>query len=310
MLREKVLDVLFGEEITQKELTSRLKSSRSRISEVLKQLEREKLINRKRVSERTVLVSLNHSRTLRVGIVRSSEYVHVVSALYELKERVPFRLKVYDNSLEALRDLVTGYQDIVASPMVSGYFFHLIDNNIKPIAGVAMGGAGLIKRSERGKIGTTPLSRMDKDSREYKNYERTYYKSIEDILHAYRKREIDAAEIWEPFLSMNKGIGKSPSGMCCCLFTQVNDRKSIDSFLENYLKSIEAGLPRTKRKWIANILGDLIGVREKAIDSSFDSYIFTASISRVDVENQIASFGLPKVKGVENFLERCSKVSL
>ncbi|MEM0135097.1 MAG: MarR family transcriptional regulator, partial [Thermoplasmatales archaeon] len=171
MLKDKVLDLLFREDITQKELTSRFNSSRSRMSEVLKKLESQGVVTRRKVSQRTILVSLNHSRTLRIGILRSSEYFHVVSALESLGDRIPFRVTVYDNSLEALKALMTGDEDIVASPLISGYFFYLIDKSIKPIAGIAEGGSGLIKRREKGKIGTTPLSRMDRDSRDIGGYE-------------------------------------------------------------------------------------------------------------------------------------------
>lgn len=310
MLRDKVLEVLFRQEITQKELTARLRSSRSRMSEVLRKLEKQRLIVRKKVSQRTVLVSLNHSTTLRVGILRSSEYVHIVSALSELSDKIPYRIKIYDNSLEALKELMTGTEDIVASPLISGYFFHLIDRNIRPIAGVARGGSGLIRRNDNGKIGTTPLSRMDKDSREFHNYEQVYYKSIDDILRAYRKREIDAAQIWEPFLSMNNGTGSHPKGMCCCLFTLGKPTKSVDTFLEKYAEGVKRGFPEEHLKGVASAMSSLLDVEEKDVIASLGSYIFTLSISTDDVESQIKAFGLPLVREVEYFLERSSKVSV
>lgn len=310
MLRDEVLDLLFEEELTQKELTSKLNSSRSRISEVLSRLEKQGFIVRRKVSQRTVVVSLNHSRTLRVGILRSTEYVHVVSTLHELEKKIPFRLKVYDNSLEALKELMTGKEDIIASPLISGYFFFLIDKFIRPIAGVATGGAGLIKRKNHGRIGTTPLSRMDKDSREFRGYEQVYYKSIEDILSAYRKGEIDAAQIWEPFLSMNEGINSPPKGTCCCLFTKGKPNRSTSQFLERYIDSVENGISDARRLEVSGLMSDVLGVRASAVNKSIDSYLFTTLISEKDLENQIASFGLPLVKEVESFLEGCSKVSL
>ncbi|MGC8561607.1 MAG: hypothetical protein ACP5UZ_00445 [Thermoplasmata archaeon] len=310
MLRDRVLDLLFKEEITQKELTSRLNSSRSRMSEVLRNLEEQHIITRKRVSQRTVLVSLNHSRTLRVGILRSSEYFHIVSALEHLGKKIPFRLTVYDNSLEALRELMTGAEDMVASPLISGYFFYLIDRNIRPIAGVAEGGSGLIRRRTAGKIGTTPLSRMDRDSRDINGYEQVYFKSIDDILRAYNKREIDAAQIWEPFLTMNHGIRNETDGLCCCIFTRGREGHSINSFLSTYKKEVGEPLGDDEKREISRVMARILKVGQEDVIKSLKSYHFTTVINKSDLEKQIESFGLPIVKEVDSFLERTTKVPL
>ena len=310
MLRERVLELLFEEELTQKELTSRLNSSRSRVSEVLSLLERKGLIVRRKVGQRTVVVSINHDRTLRVGILRSSEYAHIVSTLHDIEEKIPFRLRIYDNSLEALKELMMGNEDIIASPLISGYFFFLIDRNIRPVAGVARGGGGIIKRASRGKIGTTPLSTMDKESREFSDYRQVYFKSIEDILRAYRKGEIEAAQIWEPFLSMNGGEKSASKGMCCCIFSSGKRSRSLSEFLRVYLESVQRGLSDDRKMETSKLMRDVIGVREEHIMRSMGSYDFTASVSLKDLEEQISSFGLPAVKGVENFIERCPKVPL
>ncbi len=310
MLREKVLELLFEEEITQKELTSRLRASRSRMSEVLKSLERQKLITRKRVSERTVLVSINHETTLRIGILRSSEYFHVVSTLRKLEKSIPYRIRVYENSLEALKELMTGSEDMVASPLISGYFFNLIDRSIRPVAGVASGGSGLIKRKEHGTIGTTPLSKMDKESREFGGFEQVYYKSVGEIIRAYKKREIDAAQIWEPFLSINEGMPGASKGLCCCLFVRGKTGGSIASFVEEYLRDVRDGPSPETRREIGGALSKLIGVKAKDVLDSIGSYRFTTTVSKSDLENQIASFGLPLVREVENFLEGTPKIPI
>ncbi len=310
MLREKVLELLFEEEITQKELTSRLRASRSRMSEVLKSLERQKLIIRKRFSERTVMVSINHSTTLRIGILRSSEYFHVISTLLKLGKSIPYRITVYENSLEALKELMTGSEDVVASPLISGYFFNLIDRSIRPVAGVASGGSGLIKRKEHGKIGTTPLSKMDRESREYGGFEQVYYKSVGEIIRAYKKREIDAAQIWEPFLSINKGTPGPSEGMCCCLFVRGKTVESIETFVDEYLRDVREGPSTQTRDDIGSALGKLIGVKAKEVLDSIGSYRFTTYVSKSDLENQIVSFGLPLVREVDNFLEGIPKISI
>ncbi len=310
MLRERLLDILFREDVTQKELTSRTKGSRSRVSEILGKLEEEGLIRRRRIGKRTVVVSLNHSNTLRVGILKSSEYAYVLFALDKIRKEIPFKVTVYNNSLEALKGLMTGSEDIVASPLISGYFFHLIDKQIKPVSGIAKGGSGILKRRDRGKIGTTPLSRMDRDSREFRNYKQVYFNSVEEMLRSYKKGEIDAVQLWEPFVSMNGGIKNNPSGTCCCLFTHSKETRSIRIFLGTYSKLVSRPLTVKEKRNVSKMMHKILGVGEKGIFESLDSYIFTSLISREDVGRQVSAFGLPLGKEVDSFLERASEVSL
>lgn len=310
MIRQKILDILFDGEVTQKELTEKLKSSRSRVSEVLKELERERLIIRRRISQRTISVSINHDKTLRVGILKSSEYAFVVSTLNSMGKFLPYRIRVYDNSLEALKDLIVGQIDIAASPLVSGYYFHLIDRNVRAIAGIAIGGGGILKRKNEGLIGTTPLSKMDRNSRDFGNYSQVYYKSIEDILRAYSRREIDAAAIWEPFLSMHNGTRKGSDGICCCLFVHTKMGQSLNEFRKGYVDSVRTGLIGENRAKISELLSSAIGVERKWIEESLDSYHFTTTISWRDVEEQVSSFGLPLGKEVGDFVDQSAEVSL
>lgn len=309
MLSEKIIEILFREKITQRELTLRLKASRSRISEVLNSMEKKGLIKRSKISERTVIVSINHDTTIRLGILKSSEYGIVVSTLYRLRN-IPFQVQVYGNSLDALKDLLTGAIDIVASPLVSGYFFHLVDKGIKPLAGIATGGSGIIRKKDRGLIGTTPLSTMDRESREYKNYSQVYYKSIEGILNAYQNGEIEAASVWEPYLTMFNGTINPRKGMCCSLFFYKKTGDSVATFLHEYLERLKSFSLERERDGIASLMSSILNVDEKIVSKSLKSYIFTSKISRNDLEDQLRIFGLPVGKEVDDFLEGCPEVSV
>ncbi|MEM2056346.1 MAG: helix-turn-helix domain-containing protein [Thermoplasmatales archaeon] len=306
-MRDKVIELLFSGEKTQREITSLLRASRSRVSELLNQLEKRGFVSRKRVGGRTVVVSLNTERTLRVGILKSSEYFHVLAAARSLEKEFLVRIKVYDNSLEALKSLLVGEEDLVTSPLVSGFFFHMIDSNVKPIAAVAKGGSGIISRRESGLIGTTPLSSMDRESMRVKSYTRTYFKSVEEILKAYRDGQIDAASIWEPFLSMNGGSLYRSDSVCCCVFT-TKTTKAVTTFKKKYLMSIEKGTDCRKRKEICNSLASILGVEFADVERSLSSYEFTSTVDRNDATRQISEFGFSVEKGVDQFLEKCPKV--
>ncbi|MGC8644942.1 MAG: hypothetical protein ACP5UO_01580 [Thermoplasmata archaeon] len=310
MLRDKIVDILFSGGRTQREITSLTHSSRSRVSEVLGDLESEGFVTRTRVGGRTVVVSLNKERTLRVGILKSSEYFHVISALDSLGGRVLSRIRVYDNSLEALKSLVLGSEDIVASPLVSGYFFHLVDENVKPIAAVAKGGSGILRRKGSGLIGTTPLSSMDRESMSLGVYKRVYFKSVEDIVRAFNRGEIDAASVWEPFLSMNGGTAGKPDGVCCCIYSKDEATRAVQDFLLEYFSSILRGAECEGRPRICEKLASLLGVAKEDVERSLRSYVFTERVEREDAVEQIARFGFSVEKGVDSFLEKCPKVPL
>lgn len=311
MLREKILDLLFEEKLTQREITLRVGASRSRVSELLDELENEKLIERKRISERTVLVSINRDRILRLGILKSSEYAVVVLSLSHLSEEVPFKIRVYDNSLDALKDLMTGYLDMVASPLISGYFFYLIDNDIKPIAGVAYGGSGILKGGPKKMvIGTTPLSKMDEESRGSKGYTQVYYNSIEEILRAFQRGDIDAAQIWEPYVTIYGASRSISDKMCCSLFTDRAPTHAMNQFLAAYHETLKHKLNGEDREEASRILSGLLEIDPSVISLSTDSYRFSSRISKEDLQDQIRKFGLPAGREVDGFLERYSKISI
>lgn len=310
MLKEKILKLLFDERVTQSEISRRLKASRSRVSEVLKELETKEFIRRTQISQRTVLVSINEDKTLRLGILKSSEYAVVLLALNKLNGVIPFRVKVYDTSLDALKDLMTGSADLVASPLISGYFFHLINRDIRPLAGIAYGGSGIVRRGNGGRIGTTPLSKMDEESRKSGRYSQVYYKKIEDMMDAFRDEEIDAAQLWEPYLTLLNGERNRSKSMCCALFAARSPSNAIRKFLDQYLKDLKKSFTKIDKRNASEMLSEILMLDEELILKSLDSYKFSPIIRREDLKYQIRSFGLPVGREMEDFLEGCSEVSV
>ncbi|MEM0127471.1 MAG: helix-turn-helix domain-containing protein [Thermoplasmatales archaeon] len=309
-VRDRIVEILFSGQMSQREITSVSHASRSRVSEVLKDLELKGFVRRHRVGGRTVYVSLDPDKTLRIGILRSSEYFHVVAAMLALEKELLVRIKVYDNSLEALKNLLLGAEDLVTSPLVSGYFFHLIDGNVKPLAAVARGGSGIIFKRDSGLIGTTPLSSMDRESMKAERYRRAYFRSVEEILKAYRDDQIDAASIWEPFLSMEGGISAKPEDVCCCIFSNKATSKAMKEFLNSYFLSLREGADCKERRVVCSSLASILGVRISDVEKSLKSYEFTNEMDRKDAIDQISRFGFPVEKGVDLFLEKCPTVSV
>ncbi len=308
--REKILEFLMDGKRTQREISLSLGSSRSRISEILSDLENVGLVRREKVSDRTVLVSINREKVLRVGMLKSSEYAAVVLALKRVEKAVMVRIRLYDNSLEALKDLLTGSLDLVASPLISSYFFYLIDNNIKPISGISKGGSGMLMRNNEGLLGTTPISSMERESRERKSFRLVYYKSIEDMLDAYSKKEVDAISIWEPYLSMFKGVKNPKEKGCCVLINSGGLTESARIFFREYKKIIPRMNSGKLRIEASEILSELLHVKVRDVLTSLDSYIFTTEIDKDDLREQIKMMGLPEDSNVDKFLERYYGISI
>ncbi|MEM0130497.1 MAG: hypothetical protein QXW75_03425, partial [Thermoplasmatales archaeon] len=147
----------------------------------------------------------------------------------------------------------------------------------------------------------------DRESMRAKGYTRTYFKSVEEILKAYREGQIDAASIWEPFLSMNGGSPYRSDSVCCCVFTTKTTR-AVTAFKKKYVKSIEKGADCRKRRGVCNLLASILGVGHADVERSLDSYEFTSDVDRNDAVRQISEFGFSVEKGVDQFLEECPKV--
>mgnify|MGYP000335990636 CR=1 FL=1 len=113
-LREKILEVLRNNPkgLRQSEIAKALGASRSRVSEIVKELEKAGLVIR--IRERGIqVVKLSHelrekkfSRILKLGIIWSSEYPFITPFAKFLEKEHNLRLDVivYENGLDATLD--------------------------------------------------------------------------------------------------------------------------------------------------------------------------------------------------------------
>ncbi len=295
-LKEKIIEFLSTGEKTQAEISRHFNLSRSRISEILSELEGEKKISKRKISERTIEISLNRTENLIVGILPSSEYVYLIEALE--REGIRYLIRVFNNSLEGFKELILGHIDILASPLVSGYIFYLSDGRIKPLMGISKGGGGVIKRNPKGYLGTTPFSKMDRISKSEKNYEILYFKSVEDLIKSLGEGKVDAISIWEPFLTMEGGVSVDKSELCCALFTTtVTD--ILEKLKKTYCQIVKSGqIPKAGIEKLSNILK----VDENIIEKSLNSYEFTCEIKTEDLQKQLSAMGIGIIKDIGDFI--------
>ncbi|MEM3226808.1 MAG: ArsR family transcriptional regulator [Thermoplasmata archaeon] len=296
--KDEIMDILAKNESTQRELWQALKISRSYLSELLKDLEKDGLISRKKVSERTVIVSINRSKIIRVGVLKASEYAAVYLTAHDLTD-LHIELLLYNNGLEELTALETGKIDIAFAPIVSGFMLHIVDEHLVITSACARGGSGIVYHKQSGDIGSTMFSTMDLKSRIYSGYhveKIKYFDSPEEMISNFKNNKINALAIWEPYYSMLKGKNKKilESNKICCGALVLRD--SIDEHIKLFLNKFKENslLLKDGKRWAeaAKLMQQKLKINIKIILKSLKSYNFDTLISEKDIRDAIANFGI------------------
>ncbi|MEM1578153.1 MAG: MarR family transcriptional regulator [Archaeoglobaceae archaeon] len=290
-----LLDSVREKGLLQSEIAKILNLSKSTVSEILSELEEQKVVHREEVSPKSYRVWLlkffpgSIEGILRIGILKASEYTKLVSA----GEKVGAIFRVYRNGIEATKDLIRGIVDIVASPFITQAFFGVLMKNITIFRVVAMNGSGIVHSNGRG-FGCSEFSTMERVLRKYlkaKNMreEIRFFDSAEEMIA--KLETLRGMAVWEPYLSMfdekelfNETIGDF---VCCTLavnnhFLKVN-KILFDEFLNAFDRSgAEEGV---------ETLTKLTGFSQQVIKKSLSSYIFDAEFEDLKKEIEELRFG-------------------
>ncbi len=297
-----------GEEgILQSEIHEKLGLSKSTVSEILSWLEGEKEVVRRKVSGRSYRVWLSKyspepvEGLLRVGILKASEYPKVVAAA----EKVGAILRVYDSSIDLTKDLVHGYVDVAASPLVTQAFFGVLMKTIKIVRKVAMNGSGIVFSEGESKWwGCSEFSTMERNLRRYmeiKSLEGNirYFKSPESMINSLD--ELRGIAIWEPYFTMMEDYRREPFNevlgnfTCCTLAVNVAFSEINYDLREEFLNEFDRAKAGKKE---AEMLSELIGFPADTIRKSFESYIFNPEQSLTKRELEDLRLG-----GIEGIIE-------
>ncbi|AWR97695.1 MarR family transcriptional regulator [Acidianus sulfidivorans JP7] len=277
--KDKILSILRQKgSLPQSELVKISGISKSRISEVLSQLEKEGIIKRRTIAGKNLIVSLNEKRFLRLGIITAAEYPFIMPFVKKLKEKnIDVEIKIYNNGLDVTKDLALGKIDLGFSPVVSQMIFSKIFN-INIIAGGAKGGGGIVGNSND--IGSTVLSSMEVWTlKELKDVRIIPFNSPLEMLDKFERKQINAIAIWEPYLSILEAKGHTIShnfdyNHCCTL--AVRDGLEYDEIKKIYEDSF-SWFMSSKDRWIssyANLLNqDYNLLKKSTLRYEFDSYL-------------------------------------
>jgi predicted transcriptional regulator len=287
--REKILKIIkeLGS-VYQKDLKHLTGVSKSRISEIISELEKEGLIRRERIIGKSYKIYYN-SKVLKIGIIKAAEYPFIMPLIKIMKNNnIDVKVKIYENGIKVTKALILGEIDIGFSPLITQLLFSKIFDNIKIIAGASKGGSGVIGLDDK-IIGSTEISTMQilvksivKDSKV------KYYSNPEDMINALEKREVNSVAIWEPYFTYlykrgYKLLYKFPEIHCCTL--AINSKIDED-VMKKYYEEAFSLFNSDKEKWIRNY-AELLGMDKDLILKSSLNYKFESYLDINDYLNFI-----------------------
>jgi len=240
-LRRRVVELLSafqGSSIPQSHIHRSIDASKSRISEILAELEKEGLIRRNRIGRSNIVQVLPGIRereeralkkNLKLGIVFSSEYLFLGHFLKKMREAsYNVEVAVYRNSVEAVDDLVHGKIDLSISPFVGQLLLYPAYESYK-ILPLGMGrGYRVVQVGEGETVYSSKLSTMDYirgallRKRAIEASETRYYSSPDELFQKPREKRgyiVTWHPVYKKFEEMGYkavDVGKVMENELCC----------------------------------------------------------------------------------------------
>jgi predicted transcriptional regulator len=297
-IKEKVLKLLsnYPEGILQSSIYRALKVSKSRVSEVLKDLEALGLIVRVRVGNQYVVKSrvqvgdVLKGRVIRLGIVWSSEYPFIAPFIKLLKDRLGFevRVTVYTNAITATSALVRNEVDLALTPLITQLYAYSLTKSLRILGGGVYGGSAVMVDKSSGtdevlcsEFSTMDLCRLLAVNDGFIDSSTTKYFSnpLTDLLPNIRYRRFKYVVVWHPlteYLRMHNYeyvVSCSDLGIryCCTLAsTTAIDTDLRSKISEVYQVALEE-YSRDPSKWV-EWYSVLVGISPDLIVKSISEY--------------------------------------
>jgi len=321
--RERILDFLMekgAEGALQSEIPKKLGLSKSTVSELLSELENERLVVREKAAGKSYRVWYFKfapkpiEGVMRIGVLRASEYPHALMAAEKIED-VKVCVEVFDDAQELTKALSMSQLDVAFSPFITQTLFALLLKSIKIHCIAAYNGSGVVLKKSLEKaetFATSELSAMESNLKlflEQSGLNVTdltfkYFSSPEDMIEKFSSCEVDALAIWEPYFTALKRkykcvefreiIGNFP---CCSLASNIMFYRHNRSILKEYLDGLKSCVEEIeeKKSYAAKLVAEKMGFDENLVMKSFDSYIFSASLNKEDFE-YLEKYGLKLTK--------------
>lgn len=307
---ERLLELVEREPgITITEAANKLGLAKSTVSELSRILEEEKSIERRRRGPLVELYPLprvreeERGRSVRIGIIRAAEYIYVPVVVKKLSQH-GYRVEVlvYDNGLQATRDLVVGKLDLVFTPLITQLFYYALTESIEIVPLGAIGGAKVLEnpRGEEG-VATTKVSTMELclNLVEIPEKEKVEYMgSGQQILEKLVRGETKYAVVWEPYASRAEKRGARVVASCrelglqhCCTPALargvVEEKREVVRVVEEAVREVARG-KRVGLEWYSQITEIPLEQLKKTIKN----YTYTDYLETTSVEKTLKKAGL------------------
>ncbi|MCS7098851.1 MAG: MarR family transcriptional regulator [Sulfolobales archaeon] len=298
-IRERILRILeeAGKDgLSQGELVEESGYSKSWVSEVLRELEKRGLVARVPGPGKTKRVVLSKyldpsiGRTIRIGLVRASEYIYLPNFIKHLKTYgYEVELVLFGNVSDATSALARADVHLSITPLYTQAAYRALGASIRTYRGGALGGASLIYRNLGGRTLSSRASTMEiaaiaiHKALHYEMPEIAYYDKPERGVEAFIRGGADAIAIWEPYASELENLGFRRARLveyvgryyCCTLARHENlsyeVTQRVGEAWERALKEVRSGVV------LQNPL-QALGIENSAVDGALKEYEYTEEL--------------------------------
>lgn len=173
-VKERIIKLLHnyqGQFIPQSFIHRVIGVSKSRVSEVLSELEREGLISRSKVGNVKIVyvnqgLSAEHPersiKQLKLGVTYSSEYLFLGGFVKKMKQKgINVEVVIFKDGLEATRSLANGSVDLALSPLISQLYVLPAYRTYRVVVAGLKGGFRVLYRGDAGTVYSSMISTMD-----------------------------------------------------------------------------------------------------------------------------------------------------
>lgn len=277
-IRELILELLrkYPEGIPQSMIHKLINASKSRVCELLQELESAGIVMRVKIGKqyiiklRTAKKEALHrvvKKRLNLGIVWSSEYPFITPFAKILRSRydIELEISVFPNALLATWALVNGDVDLVLSPLITQLYAYSLTKSLRIIGGGAYGGSVVLENpnAKYDTVASSELSAMDACRsvaiRELINVEDTYYfsKPEDEVMKLLREGKVRYFVVWHPLidklsmLGLRRVISCDELGIdyCCTLAASIRIERRLRGLLAKAYQEALKEYIRDPSKW-------------------------------------------------------------
>ncbi|MGC8608994.1 MAG: hypothetical protein ACP5UV_03880 [Thermoplasmata archaeon] len=312
-----------GKGIAQSEMESLFGFSRSHVSETISKLEKSgKIISRNDENNLrriwlTEFFPYYMDNVLRIGFLKSSEYIPFISTAADIAELygISLLMEDYSDAMLMMDDLNDGLIEIALAPFFTQMLYSVSNSNVKITGAVSSGGSCVIENQDATNdiCASTESSSMMLIMREFlKKTGDRKVKNFRDpgrALGMFRESRIRFLAIWEPYLSKAGGkiamnYGEAMDSFPCCtvaLKKEMTEKKIIEAIMSRYLKGSEVVIDQ-------NVLikfSKITRIDVETIRRSLESYNFSPKFDYETVKNYLKFTGMmlsdDKLKSIFSF---------